>query len=180
MGNKDLKAVYVLVEPNRGYVKVGISQTPEERFKSINNLAGIKVKLIYRTSMIYNAKVIEDMVLTHFKENNFSGEWLDADVTDVVEYLKSLSKFYDNEDYTPLSKLWVEPNTEVVKEKTVLEPKRNLIETDIEGLYRDEVFNFYVYYSMQNEIQEVTFNVYKTAKEFRKDTRNRVIYTDML
>ena len=73
------------------YIKIGVSQRPEQRIKDLQ--IGNPFKIILLLKIIYDdCYGIEKKLHNYFDKNNVSGEWfsIDKDIKDLVKYLKNI------------------------------------------------------------------------------------------
>jgi len=81
-----------LMRNSIGLHKVGISNHPEQRRRTLSKTSGLPIILI-RTWYAPNALVLEGMVHTHFKDRRKEGEWFEfteADLVEVHTYVSSI------------------------------------------------------------------------------------------
>jgi len=85
------KCVYVF-ETDTGIIKIGISATPEQRFKNLCNAGGHKLINTFISEPMENAQVIERRVQKYFEDKRKVGEYFDCTFEDAVSVLQKIIK----------------------------------------------------------------------------------------
>ena len=67
--NQNKQHVYVIKNENTGLVKVGISDNPEKRMKTLSNQSGCKLSLVYNSPKCANAFAIEQSIHKKYKDD---------------------------------------------------------------------------------------------------------------
>lgn len=176
----EAKRIYVVSHEFTELTKIGISNNPEKRIKSIGTTCGADLKVYYESELLNNSLEVERNVLEHFKEVRKKGEWVKESPEKVVEYIKSIEHTFNNIDYSNLEdKIEKEEEKVVTLFQPLLSIGLELRETTEKGVYKDENYKFYVTYTIKGREQTVMFNVFRTARNFKKYVGNRLIYLDL-
>lgn len=86
--NQNKQHVYVIKNENTGLVKVGISDNPEKRMRTLSNQSGCKLSLVYNSPKCANAFAIEQSIHKMYKDDREFGEWFSTSEIELVEILK--------------------------------------------------------------------------------------------
>ena len=83
--------VYIIREEGNKRFKVGVSNNPEKRLKTLQTGNPEDLTLLYTSLVCSNSFEIEDSVHEHFKDYLLRGEWFDPalDIKEVIVYLES-------------------------------------------------------------------------------------------
>lgn len=80
--------VYVM-ESEIGLVKLGISENPEARCRTIQGTTGIRLKLAHSGDGRIDAKAVEFAAHALLKEKRRTGEWFDVTAAEAIEAIKT-------------------------------------------------------------------------------------------
>lgn len=85
--------IYIIREEGKGRLKIGISNNPENRLKTLQTGSAEDLTLLYTSLVCSNAMDIEANVHEHFKDYHVRGEWFREDLSliDIIRYLESQS-----------------------------------------------------------------------------------------
>ena len=87
--NEDFCYVYLMLNVENGYYKIGISKTPEKREKTLQAqepLIEIVEKEMFPTRKL--AMAVERGLHIKFKRKRLRGEWIELDKNDILEVIK--------------------------------------------------------------------------------------------
>lgn len=185
MKKQENKSLYVGKHNYSTLSKVGVSIEPIKRLKGLTNYVGAEILLYYESPILDNWAEVERMVLDNFKEFRKGGEWINKEPEEIIAYIKTIEKTFNNPQYKELSKK-IEREEEIILE--VEDPfryygasdtiDRNLKEVS-KGVYVDEKFLFYVTYKLCGKSTTIRFNVFKSALLFSKEVGNRLLTLDL-
>lgn len=85
---KENNIVYVMYNAIAGLTKIGITADIRQRRSNIISCSGCDIEILYYTKPLTNAQALEKDILHHFKDYKTYGEWVNADPTDVVSFVK--------------------------------------------------------------------------------------------
>ena len=86
------QAVYVIYNPLLQYTKIGISENPQIRKRTLETACGCELELFYSTDHFINASEIELSCHLHHKESRLLGEWFKCSKEDAQTTVIRLSK----------------------------------------------------------------------------------------
>lgn len=83
--------IYIIREEGKGRLKIGISNNPEKRLKTLQTGSAEDLTLLYTSLVCSNSLEIETNVHEHFKEYLVRGEWFSSDLEpiQIIKYLES-------------------------------------------------------------------------------------------
>jgi hypothetical protein len=97
------KRIYILKSEYHNLLKIGVSDDPTKRAKTIKTVSGLNIEVAYVTSFIFNFDLIERKIHLHFKDYHHSGEWFNVDLNTAIEYIESIhSEFLIDENFTTI------------------------------------------------------------------------------
>lgn len=83
--------IYIIREEGKGRLKIGISNNPEKRLKTLQTGSAEDLTLLYTSLVCSNSLEIEANVHKHFKEYLVRGEWFSSELEpiEIIKYLES-------------------------------------------------------------------------------------------
>lgn len=83
--------IYIIREEGKGRLKIGISNNPEKRLKTLQTGSAEDLTLLYTSLVCSNSLEIEANVHEHFKEYLVRGEWFSNELEPIkiIKYLES-------------------------------------------------------------------------------------------
>lgn len=83
--------IYIIREEGKGRLKIGISNNPEKRLKTLQTGSAEDLTLLYTSLVCSNSLEIEANVHEHFKEYLVRGEWFSSELEPIkiIKYLES-------------------------------------------------------------------------------------------
>lgn len=91
-------SVYAVERPD-GMVKIGVSNNPRRRMRTIETQGGFKAKAKFFADSTDNGYEIEKLVHEHFKPYRKVGEWFSVDFRIAIHVIDTITKKYGNHDY---------------------------------------------------------------------------------
>ena len=89
--NQNKQSVYIFKNELTGLVKVGVSDNPEKRMKTLSNQSGCPLQMVYNTPKCKNAYDVERSVHSALKQYRKVGEWFDVSENEVFDILEKHS-----------------------------------------------------------------------------------------
>lgn len=83
-----MKVVYLLLNKDTEYIKVGITKDINKRQRTLELQGGSALTLIYVTEPINRYLLIEKSFKEHFKRYKKEGEWFNINYNEAVETLQ--------------------------------------------------------------------------------------------
>lgn len=90
------KAIYVM-ESEIGLVKLGISENPGARMRTIQGASGIRLELVHSSEHRLDAKAVEFAAHHLLREKRKTGEWFDVTAEEAIQAIKSASEAIERE-----------------------------------------------------------------------------------
>jgi len=87
---QDVRSVYVILNKDTKRVKIGFSNNPETRRKTLENHSGSRMTIIYQSKYVYNYAEVERDMHNLYLDKRYFGEWFIVDAFHVAKRLKSL------------------------------------------------------------------------------------------
>ena len=81
--------VYIIKNPLTDHIKIGVAHDVQKRLKQLETGAGVNLEVAYRSLLCSNAFKVEKAVHNQFDKNKIFGEWYNANVSDVVDFLET-------------------------------------------------------------------------------------------
>lgn len=91
------QSVYVIYNPELKITKVGVSCDIRARISTLRADSGCLLELKYNTTLISNAKYVENKVHEYFKDQHKIGEWFHANHEDIIRYLNELEEHFTDD-----------------------------------------------------------------------------------
>jgi predicted GIY-YIG superfamily endonuclease len=89
---RNTKAIYLIENMENGRIKIGVSDNPSKRIKSLMSQGGCLMTLRYESHQITNFSKIESDLHSMFVESRFVGEWFNIDLKEAKNAVKRLVK----------------------------------------------------------------------------------------
>lgn len=86
--NQDLGTVYVIKSGD--LIKIGITQSPRERLRTIETGTGRKLDVIYLSKQCRNYRDVEKSAHVLFSNQRLLGEWFEADFRHIIYYFHEI------------------------------------------------------------------------------------------
>jgi len=174
------KSLYVATHEYTTLTKVGVAVNPSTRMGQLKSAAGAELKIYYESPLLDNFLKVETEVLYHFRDKRSHGEWINETPEVIIEYIKTLEPHFTSEEYTCLSCLFDNYTSEEVKEVNVYSLKGSVpaVKTLIKGeynIYITDDYRFYVFIQQSKFIYHIAFNIYRTARKFASEYKERVV-----
>jgi hypothetical protein len=173
------KSLYVASHDYTSLTKVGVAIDPTTRVAQLKHQAGAELKIYYESTLTENYFRIEQQVLNHFKDKRIFGEWINEPPEKIIEYIKTIEHEFESEDYACLHCLFEDYTGEEVKEGEYYLSNYKVdyskLRLDKHNIYVSEDYKFYVFVQQSNIITEINFNIYKTAKKFATQFKERLV-----
>lgn len=83
-----MKSVYLLLNKETNYIKVGITKNVNKRKKTLELQSGCPLLLIYNTDVLNRYRTIEHSFKQYFKLEKQQGEWFSIDKQTAIETLQ--------------------------------------------------------------------------------------------
>lgn len=89
-----MKSVYVM-ESDLGLVKLGISNNPSARLRTIRSSSGVPVQLVHSSSARPDARAVEAAAHKLLSEKRRAGEWFDVSPDEAIEAIAQAVKIVE-------------------------------------------------------------------------------------
>lgn len=77
--------IYIIINKNTNHLKIGYSNNPEKRLKTLQTSSAFKLELISKFNGVIS---LEKYIHSYFKASNVSGEWFDMSDTKIIVFMR--------------------------------------------------------------------------------------------
>lgn len=177
------KSLYVATHDYTTLTKVGVAINPLARLAQLKAQSGAELQIYYESPLIENFLKVEAEVLNHFRDKRVCGEWINETPEKIIDYIKTIQNNFSTIEYACLSCLYENYTGEEIREvikyrlKDIVLNYTQYNKGDY-NIYITEDFKFNVFIRQANIVHQTEFNVYRTARKFAIEYKDRVVLID--
>lgn len=172
------KQIYIFKNMQYPILKIGMSDNPLKRMKSVQGAAGFELEFYFESEPVINPATIERLIHKELKDYRTGGEWFDIDAEEALKIVKKIVSDSEKGEYKDI----VEPyqleskcaellDYDIFKQ-TYPSPKP-LIEVE-PFIFEDKNYFYYIVYRQGKLTRTAKFCNKSIAIKFKKDNLQRL------
>ena len=175
------KQVYIMQNLMYPILKIGISDDPVKRLRTLEGGAGFPLELIFESRAILNPVTVERLIHQELKDYRKGGEWFDIDVETAKEKVeKALSDSESGEYKDILIPYQMEDDCVKLFEYNVFKASINYFDNsnivEVEPfVYESKSYHYYIVFKQGDIVRTAKFCNRGIAIKFKKDNLKRLL-----
>lgn len=174
------KQIYIFQNEMYPIIKIGMSDNPKTRLKTLQTNSGFPLTLVYESEPILNPATIERLIHVELKEFRTRGEWFELDAGMAEEKIKDLLKQSIVGEYKDLTLKYANNEEPCIKTfETKFSLQNNGYGSDLteveDFLYESKSYNYYICYKQGKIHRTVRFCNKGLALKFKNEHLDKLI-----
>jgi hypothetical protein len=174
MVSKEPLSKHIYIFENKMYpiIKIGMSDNPKSRIKTVQTNSGFPLEIAYQSEPILNPAIIEKLIHLELKEFRTKGEWFELDIQTAIIKIEEILKQSIAGKYKDLTLKYINNEEPCI---TAFEPTFTingdyieLIEIE-DFIYESKSYNYYICYKQGELYRTVKFCSRAIARKFRNE-----------